>query len=203
MRKENPLKPFKKQKSELRPRRGTWLKVDDRTVRRAFKRTKLEGEALSVWTHPSGLAVSSALHDAEYPDGSGTGPQYLIAISCAADTRPTLEQCNQVLADFGMSDADEDNHYPGNTRQFWLPLDPAKRQACHCKEVEVTVTESDGYQWTTPENGPCRGCEFEGLTGTPCPRHPKPAEYNLAESVRAMQDVNTRFNGVFEKLGKV
>ena len=192
------MKPFKKQKTELRPRRGAWFKVPDAQARQHFP--QFDGEPLSVWTTPKGLAVSSALHNAEYPDKSGVGPQYLIAISAKGNTRPTDQECNQVLADFGMSEADEDNHYPGSTRQFWQPLDPEKRQACHCKEAELTITEQDGYQWTTPENGPCRGCEFEIATGKLCPIHSQQNEYSLEESVQVMEGVNTRFNGVFKKL---
>jgi hypothetical protein len=42
---------------------------------------------------------------------------------------------------------------------------------CECKEDERTVTEADGYSWTTPYEGPCRGCEFQRLTRKPCPVH--------------------------------
>lgn len=28
-----------------------------------------------------------------------------------------------------------------------------------------------GYTWTTPHEGGCRGCEFEAMSGRPCPIH--------------------------------
>ncbi len=71
-----------------------------------------------------------------------------------------------------MVGAEEDNHHPGNARHFWRPLDPSHRVDCECKEDEVLVTDADGYRWTNPQDGePCRGCDFESLTGKPCPLH--------------------------------
>ncbi|MDQ3276599.1 MAG: hypothetical protein M3Q39_16610 [Actinomycetota bacterium] len=52
-----------------------------------------------------------------------------------------------------------------------LPVDPDRRVDCECKLDEQTIVEADGYQWTTPADGPCRGCEFELTIGKPCTIH--------------------------------
>lgn len=62
--------------------------------------------------------------------------------------RPGDDAVRAGLADFGMEDADEDNHFPGRARHFWLLVGaPRREQACECKRTEETVTEPDGYQW--------------------------------------------------------
>lgn len=64
-----------------------------------------------------------------------------------------------------------DNHHPGVAVHLWLPVDPAHRVTCECKDDEQTITEPDGYTWTTPVGGPCRGCELQQLLGHPCTVH--------------------------------
>ena len=72
-----------------------------------------------------------------------------------------------------MLDAEQDNHHPGGACHFFQPVDPARRRDCECKVTEVVVTEPDGYQWTNPSDGPCRGCELGKLIPSkPCPLHP-------------------------------
>jgi hypothetical protein len=40
--------------------------------------------------------------------------------------------------------------------------------------VEATIVEADGYRYTNPHDpAECRGCDFERLTGKPCPLHTK------------------------------
>jgi hypothetical protein len=65
---------------------------------------------------------------------------------------------------------DEDNHHPGIARHLWCPVDPLFRSACECKVTETTVADGD-YSWTTDSDGPCRGCDYQRLTGQPCPIH--------------------------------
>ena len=50
-------------------------------------------------------------------------------------------------------------------------VDEAHRVGCECAEDERVVVEPDGYTWTTPHDGPCRGCELRVLTGKACPLH--------------------------------
>lgn len=116
------------------------------------------------------IMVMSELVDAEYPDGSGHGPQWLVSIS-SKGKRPKPKQVRRALRAFGMVGAEEDQHHPGIARHFWRPLDPARRVDCQCKVDEETIEDGDGYRWTTPVDGPCRGCEYRELTGSPCPIH--------------------------------
>ena len=116
--------------------------------------------------------VLSELVEADLPDGSGVGPQWLVSIS-RHGKRPKAHDVRKALRAFGMVGAEEDNHHPGVARHYWRPVDPDKRLDCECKTDERIVTDEDGYQWTTPVDGPCRGCEFQELSGTPCPLHGK------------------------------
>ena len=47
------------------------------------------------------------------------------------------------------------------------------RVACECKEDEQVIAEPDGYKWTTPKDGPCRGCELARMLPglRTCPLH--------------------------------
>jgi hypothetical protein len=125
----------------------------------------------SVW-ESGPVRVISTLDMATLPDGSGIiGPQWHISIA-RRGKRPHATDVRRTLRAFRMVGAEEDNHHPGNARHFWVVCDPAKRVDCECKEDEVLVTDADGYRWTNPAEGePCRGCEFQSLTGKSCPLH--------------------------------
>jgi hypothetical protein len=86
--------------------------------------------------------------------------------------RAKQKQIRRALRAFGMVGAEQDNHHPGNVRSFWRPLDPERRVDCQCKVDEQIIVEPDGYTWTNPVDGDCRGCELEQLMGRPCPLHP-------------------------------
>ncbi len=143
------------------------------------------------------ICVVSTLDMAELPRQNGLiGPQWHISISQAAspqNKRPTFEQVRKALRAFRMVGAEEDNHHPGNARHFFMPVDPASRSACECKEDEEQVMERDGYVWSNPKtplggsyqhDDPeiagfvtralgeiCRGCAIAPLTGRPCSLH--------------------------------
>lgn len=129
--------------------------------------------AISAWQRGP-TCVISALEEAELPDGTGAGPQWHVSVS-RAGKRPGPNDVQAAQRAFDMRKAEEDNHHPGVARHFWLPVDPAHRVDCECKESEVLVTEPDGYRWTNPRQGagPCRGCELSRLVGQPCPLHPQ------------------------------
>jgi len=130
----------------------------------------------SAWTFGP-LRVISTLTLAELPDGSKEiGPQWHISITDAGK-RPKPKQVRRALRAFDMVGAEEDNHHPGNARHFWMPVDSARRVDCECKADEVTIVEPDGYRYTNPHDpAECRGCEFQRLTGKPCPLHAEAAE---------------------------
>jgi len=98
-------------------------------------------------------------------------PQWHISITDRG-RRPKPHHVRRALRAFGMVGAEEDNHYPGAARYFWLAVDPAHRAGCECKESEETVVDVDGYRWQNPSDASeCRGCEYEQTFGKPCPLH--------------------------------
>lgn len=151
--------------TEQRPRGGGWHRLPGVVT---------NSVAESWWTDGS-IVVGSSLVNAELPDGSKrTGLQHLVSVSGAGGKRPTRAEVRRALTAFDFLRTEEDNHHPGIARHFWRPVDPAARVACQCKDDEITVREPDGYRWTTPRDGACRGCEMQALLGHPCPLHPLP-----------------------------
>jgi hypothetical protein len=150
--------------TERRPRTNEWLPARD-------NRPRCPGVlATSAWACGP-IYVLSELIEADLPDGSGVGPQWLVSISMRSK-RPKRHHVRKALRAFGMTDAEEDNHHPGNARHFFMPVDPAHRVDCECKTDESVITDPDGYKWSNDvEDGKCRGCEFERLSGKPCPLH--------------------------------
>lgn len=124
---------------------------------------------ISAWMYGHVLVVS-ALEVMRLPDGAGEGPQWHVSVS-RRGRRPEPRDVAKALRDFGMLGAEEDNHHPGNARHFFLVVDPAHRVDCECKTDETVVADADGYAWTNPVDGPCRGCEIAPLLRRPCPLH--------------------------------
>ena len=125
------------------------------------------------WEAGPYVAISS-LKIAVYPDGSGeTGLQWHVSISRRGQRVPDAEMGPLRRMFFGADadQAEEDNHHPGVARHLWMPVDPGRRVDCECKVTEAVIVEPDGYTWTNPTDGPCRGCELERLTGAPCTLH--------------------------------
>lgn len=94
------------------------------------------------------VAVFSAV---EYPyDGRhDKGPEYHLSISRQTPSGP--RRCNSdtarwVLKQFGLADAEEDNHVPyGVARNFWRPVsDRFTGLVCDCKAEEPAVVEDKG-----------------------------------------------------------
>lgn len=149
--------------TECRPTRGNWTELP-------YPLTFTQAIARSAWKSGS-IRVLSELIIAELPDGSGlAGPQWLVSVS-ANQARPTDVVMKRVRRDFGIRDAEEDNHTPGFSRALFLCVDPAQRRLCECKITETVITEPDGYQWSNPTTGTCRGCIWSAVTGNPCTIH--------------------------------
>lgn len=126
-------------------------------------------DGIETWNY-SGFVVTSQLSGMEAPDAShDVIPTWLIAVS-RRGRRATDEEVARVLRAFDMEAALEDNHHPGVSRAFFLPVDPARRRDCECKVGEALIVEPDGYQWSN-EAGDCRGCGYQRLYGKPCPIH--------------------------------
>lgn len=137
------------------------------------------------WVHTkSGTSVLSAVIAAKLPRSGRVGPQWHVSVvdrkSATAASRPSDGQMSLARCAFDLLAAEEDNHHPGRARHLFLPVDPSERVECECKTDEVVVTDFDGYQWTNPADGECRGCELEKAMTTigqsyPCPIHTKSA----------------------------
>lgn len=136
--------------------------------------------AIYAWVHlPTNTQVLSSLVRAELPRSGVPGPQWHISIvdrSTEEPLRPNEGQVALARCAFDMLSAEEDNHHPGNARHFWMPVDPLERVDCECKETEQIIEDADGYRWTNPTDGPCRGCENEEVMRRagilrPCPIH--------------------------------
>ena len=160
--------------SELHPITGAWVQVGGFAIEGA--------RSASVW-RCGALRVLSALEDIDpEEDGLPQVPTWHVSASALRITRrsvrrPTDEEMARVRRDFAMTQAEEDNHQPGNARNLWLVMDPALRKDCECKVDEVVVIDpADGFQWQNAKSpSDCRGCELRRLLGRPCPLHAEQA----------------------------
>ncbi len=128
----------------------------------------------SRWQRGSIIAIST-LVVVELPGTKGeSGPTWHVSIT-RAGKRPKPGDVALALTAFDMAEAEEDNHPPGKARSFFLPVDPAYRGICECKETEDQITEPDGYTWSNPSVDavePCRGCWLaQAIRGRRCPIH--------------------------------
>lgn len=135
--------------------------------------------SISAWQR-RGVFLISSLELAEAPDGrKDVIPQWHVSMSKPGLGRCSDVECQQALACFGLTGAEEDNHHPGVARHFWMPVDPKRRVDCECKSDETVHTDVDGYKWSQPVDA-CAGCDYEKMMApqglvAPCPIH-KPGE---------------------------
>jgi hypothetical protein len=137
-----------------------------------WTRVGVNAQRCVIWRRGP-LTVLSSCSSMDLPDGSGEqGPTWLVSITRAGE-RASDREVARMLRDFGMLDAEEDNHTPGTSRAFFLVVDPSRRVDCECKATETVIVEKDGYRWSNPSDGPCRGCELEQIAGPErrCPIH--------------------------------
>jgi hypothetical protein len=109
------------------------------------------GYDAKVFQHPeTGMSVISAVEVVEVEPGSEhLGPEYHISISKRGQ-RCDLKEARLVLQQFGLEDAEEDNHVPnGKVRNFWRPVaDRLSGYQCPCKDNEPAMREDKGdYVW--------------------------------------------------------
>lgn len=85
-------------------------------------------------------------------------PQHMLSVSARSRLansggrrRATDAEIADVLRDFDMGGAEEDNHQPGYIRMFFLLADPRPGEEgvqCECKTDEQLVVEADGFRWS-------------------------------------------------------
>lgn len=115
------------------------------------------------------ITAISTLDMAKLPQRDEVGPQWHISVT-ALGKRPKPFHVRKALRAFGMVGAELDNHHPGNAQHYFMPVDPAMRVTCECKDGEVLVVEQDGYQWSN-DSEICRACEIARVTKRPCQIH--------------------------------
>jgi hypothetical protein len=129
------------------------------------------------WRSADGLLVVSQLADMNLPGSDHlVGPTWLVSVS-RAGRRASGDDLMRVIRAFEMPAWDEDNHHPGIARHLFCPVAEQWRNVCDCKITETTITDADGYQWTTDDRSRCRGCQYDEMVTTltgrraPCPLH--------------------------------
>lgn len=109
------------------------------------------GYEAEIWRHAeTKLCVISAVEVAKDDDSIDRGPEYHISISKDGRKRCSSYEARQVLKQFGMDGAEEDNHVPsGVVRNFWRPVaENLVGLECACKEEEPAIVEDKGdYVW--------------------------------------------------------
>lgn len=103
------------------------------------------------FVHPdTGLCVISAVEVAKDADGIDRGPEYHISISVEGKARCPGWMAVEVLRQFGLEGAEEDNHVPnGIVRNFWRPVaDRFVGLECACKSEEPAIVCDRGdFVW--------------------------------------------------------
>lgn len=154
--------------SERKPKSNRWRSP------KALRSRPMVLDALmakATWWQRERLTVLSALQWVQPTDPAQSARwEWHLSVTRRGE-RATDADVALVRLAFGIEDAEEDNHMPGKTRNLILPVLPEHRKPCECKTIERVITEPDGFQWTNPINGACRGCEHAALFGSVCPLH--------------------------------
>lgn len=132
----------------LRPKSGAWQPIQ-------IPRIATLGFAGEGWVDQErGLSVISAVEVATDKDGIDRGPEYHLSIGRTNAARASSADAQDVLREFGMDGAEEDNHVPhGMVRNFWRPVaDHLVGIECACKADEPAIREDKGdYVWRPAE----------------------------------------------------
>ena len=103
---------------------------------------------IEAWQHGQVLVLSNV------EDVTPGGVTWHCSVS-EAGGRPGRSAMRLVRRAFGMEEAEEDNHSPGQRiRSLWLPVDPAQRKPCACVVLEEPTLgdagmpgDLDRYVW--------------------------------------------------------
>lgn len=94
--------------------------------------------------------VLSSLVSTLSPDETQLVDTWVISVSQVGGAMAPDSVCRSALRQFGAPEGSlalEDNHAPGRSRCFFIPLDPALREQCHCQADERVVVEPSGRKW--------------------------------------------------------
>ncbi len=102
------------------------------------------------WMHVERLlCVMSCVEVARDADDIDKGPEYHVSLSRRVGSdivRADRNDARFVIKQFGLEDADEDNHVPGGVvRNFWMPVaEHLRGHVCPCKDTEPAMVEDKG-----------------------------------------------------------
>lgn len=137
-----------------RPRIEGWRRLEDPPFLVSL------GYPCEAWFHPADRfkALSAVEAPVDAP-GMEPVPSYHLSISRIAKDgmprRASLQDARQILRQFDMEGALEDNHVPGGVvRNFWRPVaEGLIGLECACKETEPAIVEDKGdYIWRGTNN---------------------------------------------------
>ena len=99
------------------------------------------GYTVNAWLHKDGYFVLSAV---EAPEAQKLGPEYHLSVSKSGGRCSSAEGL-WICHEFGIPEADEDNHVGGISRHYWRPVaDNLADYSCPCKDEETAIVEDKG-----------------------------------------------------------
>lgn len=102
------------------------------------------------WLHSDGFVAISSVEVVEGGHTDEMMPHYHLSISKGNQRRCSSADAQFICAQFGMSDALEDNHVPGGfVRNFFMPVAENQRGVlCPCNDNEPAMLEDKGdFVW--------------------------------------------------------
>lgn len=111
---------------------------------------QMGGFPTETWAHEQVMLwCISSVEVAKEPGQPELGPEYHLSVSMMGE-RCSPAQAAWALAQFGLTDAREDNHVPhGKARNYWRPVaDRLSGYECPCVAEEPAVREDNGsFVW--------------------------------------------------------
>ena len=105
----------------------------------------------------AGVRVMSSVDFIGGEDTPSGQPRHEFHVSISeCGGRASRECVTQVLVDFGMVGANEDNHTGSNgvARHFWLPVVDGQQVECPCQKEEPVHDEGGDYRWREAPEAP-------------------------------------------------
>ncbi len=97
---------------------------------RGWQLTGLNAAGLTFLHIPSGVSAISSTGWTRGGEGLPDHWEWLVSFSAKGGTRVSNAQLDWILKDWGLEEAEEDNHEPGIARKFFMAIDPRYRVPC-------------------------------------------------------------------------
>ena len=106
----------------------------------------VDGFECYSYQHRDGFVVMSGLEVMSHAGFYTNEPFYHVSITYFGQ-RCSNSAAKKMMRDFDMQDAEQDNHFPGKARHFWLPVsDKLKGVPCPCKSNHSQHEGDYSYQ---------------------------------------------------------